>query len=303
MKKEYPLKMNKNARKKTSFNAITRNTRRKTSLLERTFITAAAEGNVELLQEMLRMHENSCVRWKDADLNTALHVAAKNNQADACALLIAAGVQIDARNREKESALSLAVEAGAVNAAKVLLDHKADTTVESHDVPLLHVAAKLQSISLLKLLLAAGVPVDTRRGAYDGETALHLCAENGFVGGVSLLLEYKATVDARNSMRLTPIMYAASIANGHDPQQHFTDNHLRVMEMLLDAGADKEATDLLQRNVIGVALDGKNEDGDCTNPVAIARIRKMMDEQYIRKISRLIHTGGDKPLPLPRRRP
>lgn len=294
--------MNKNVRKKTSFNAITRNTRHKMSLLERTFMSAAADGNTGLLREMLVMHENSCVRWKDADLQTALHLAAKNDHADVCTLLIAAGVAIDARNRAKESALYLAVAAGAVRAAQVLLDHKADMSVERHAPPLLHIAASLQSVPLLKMLLAAGMPVDTPRGIYDSETALHICAEKGFVDGVSLLLEYKATVDARNSMRLTPIMYAASIANGHDPQQRFTDSHLRVMEMLLDAGADKEATDFLQRNVIGVATDGEKKDSDCANPAAIARIRKMMDEQYLRKISRLIHTGGDKPLPLPRRK-
>ena len=115
----------------------------------------------------------------DAAGNTALHHAALCAEPIVAALLVDAGVPLDAVNREGLSALGNACTHGNWSLAAFLLDRGAQATVEN---------------SQPALLLAAGINEDDTTG-------------------VKLLLKRKAAVDVRGRLDRTALMVAA--LDGH----------------------------------------------------------------------------------------
>lgn len=115
----------------------------------------------------------------DAAGNTALHHAALCGEPIVAALLVDAGVPLDAINRDGMTALGTACANGNWILAGFLLDRGAASTVEQAQPA---------------LLLAAGVTEDDATG-------------------VKLLLKRKATVDARGRLDRTALMVAA--LHGH----------------------------------------------------------------------------------------
>ncbi|MGB0135361.1 ankyrin repeat domain-containing protein [Dokdonella sp.] len=111
----------------------------------------------------------------DDDANTAMHHAALCGEPIVAALLLDAGVPLDAVNGEGRTALGMACANGNWPLAAFLLDRGAAVDVD-HSQP--------------ALLLAASVPED------DPE-------------GVRMLLKRKARVDARGLLDRTPLMAAA----------------------------------------------------------------------------------------------
>jgi uncharacterized protein len=96
--------------------------------------------------------------------------------------------------------LHLAVFAGQVESAHVLIEHGADVNIRSTgpiaDVPPLGTAAFASSVPLAGLLLDAGADVNGQGAG--GFTALHTAAQNGDVDLVRALLARGADVSRRN---------------------------------------------------------------------------------------------------------
>ena len=131
--------------------------------------------------------------------------------------------------------------------------------------PLLAAVGK-GSLDTARLLLEAGADVGA---AVEGESALHMAAEDGHVAMVELLVEYKAELDGKSGVGLTPLHLAC--AHGHDdvvrvlPQagaDMFVDcagwtcvavaakkDHVHVLRQLLDAGGeDKRVFEPIERH-------------------------------------------------------
>jgi ankyrin repeat protein len=117
---------------------------------------------------------------RSADGTTALHWAARNNDAMLVDRLLRAGARPHQENRYGATPMALACESG--------------------------------SAALVERLLKAGVSADAT-GPY-GETALHTCAHSGNTAAARVLIAAGASVDPGDSWRgQTPLMWAA--AEGH----------------------------------------------------------------------------------------
>ena len=95
--------------------------------------------------------------------------------------------------------------------------------------PALILAMEKGYVEIVKLLLEAGANANARDK--DGNYALILAMEEGYVGIVKLLLEAGANTNARDEYGWTALMNAAR------------DGHVEIVKLLLEAGADVNATD------------------------------------------------------------
>lgn len=135
----------------------------------------------------------------DLQGGTALHAAAETAECAATLLaLLQRGANVDPVRHGNETPLHLAVEAGNEVAVKTLLSAGADPSV-----CLLSASVKPSSVDTICTFLRCGADVNARR-ASDGNTPLHLAAEVCVLATVDTLLKARADETAVNGRGLTP---------------------------------------------------------------------------------------------------
>jgi hemoglobin len=139
--------------------------------------------------------DRSCVRLLGLRGQTLLHDAALFGQAELAAALVHSGADPDAKEAEGHTPL-----------------YRASTG----DVTL--------------VLLAAGAMVDVASGPTRG-TALHQAARRGYVSVAQALLDYGATIDARDAKEQTPLRRAVNC------------RQIQIAQLLVRHGADPHAAD------------------------------------------------------------
>ena len=170
-----------------------------------------------------------------------LFEAAKQGDAGAVRAALAAGVPADVRDREGRTPLHLAAQAGHTDVIQILLDAGAEVDAEDRDFGSrpLYLAAVGAHVSVAKLLLERGALVDATNHTRDpvsagshhsNYTALDQASEAGHPDLVALLLDHGADVNGRAN-GISPLLLA--VAPGH----------VEVARMLLDHGADVSAKD------------------------------------------------------------
>ena len=175
-----------NAQKKNSF----------TSLHE-----AAFKGRVEVTQVLLNHGANAKLETKDGE--TALHIVSRGEYdsqeqgAVTARLLLEHGVDVNARKKNSFTSLHEAAFKGRVEVTQVLLDHGANTTLETEDgETALHIVSRgaydsqEQGAVTAQLLLEHGVDVNARKKS--GLTSLHEAAFEGRVEVTQVLLDHGA---------------------------------------------------------------------------------------------------------------
>jgi ankyrin repeat protein len=204
---------------------------------------AAFKGRVEVAQVLLDHGANT--KFETDEGETALHVVSRGvydsqeQGVSTVLLLLKRGVDVNALDKKGWTSLHWAAFKGRVKVAQVLLDHVANTKLETDEGDTaLHLVSRgeydseEQGVSTARLLLERGVDVNARRK--DGWTALHWAAFNGRVydsqeQGVRtalLLLERGVDVNARDKNGWTSLHLAAF--NGR----------VEVTKVLLDHGAN-----------------------------------------------------------------
>ena len=148
-----------------------------------------------------------------------LVAAARGIDAEAVALLLAAGADPNLANAEPDSegntalmelsrhgaSLNFLIEAG-TRTMRLLLEHKADVQARNRDgATALHFAASRRP-ELAMLLLAAGAPVAV--AARNGSTPLHRAVEGRQAGLAKTLLDRGADVNAEEAGGVTPLLWA-----------------------------------------------------------------------------------------------
>jgi TonB family protein len=142
-------------------------------------------------------------------------------------LLLAKGVDINAKDNQGSTPLCLAVNNGNKDMVELLLSNKADTNAKNTqgNTPL-QLAMNRGFIGIVKLLIAK-VDVNAKNGK--GETLLHAVSRQGHKDVAEMLLAEGADINAKDNDGYTPLHLAAEFG------------HKDIAELLLAKGADVHA--------------------------------------------------------------
>ena len=167
--------------------------------------------------------------------DAALLAAAARGDADAVALALRAGADLETRDAKQRTALLLAVTGDHLDAARVLVAMGADPDAldDRHDTPWL-VTGVTGSVPMLEALLPAG-PDLTIRNRFGG-VAVIPASERGHVDYVRRVVATGIDVDHVNDLGWTALLEAVILGDGGE-------RHQQIVRILLDAGADRSIGD------------------------------------------------------------
>ena len=218
--------------------------------------------------------------------NTALHLAADAGRAAMVSLLIQATASLNVKNNAGNTPLHLSAEAGHVAVVSLLIQATASLNVKNNtygDTPL-HVAAFNGRAAIVDALIAAGAGVNEQNN--DDQTPLHFGVYSHNVGIVDALIAARASVNAEDVSGQTPLWWAANIRRS-----------FAIVAALIAAGA--------------YWGDAPCESGLATNPVNSSPpcidLHQAVRGGYVFAVATLIATGatldaqdgdGDTPLHL-----
>ncbi|HEY0890444.1 MAG TPA: ankyrin repeat domain-containing protein [Nocardioides sp.] len=170
-----------------------------------------------------------------ADADRALLRAAREGDADAVAVALRAGADIEARDARRRTALLLAVTGDHVEAARVLVAMGADPDAldDRHDTPWL-VTGVTGSVAMLEVLLPAR-PDLTIVNRFGGVSVIP-ASERGHVDYVRRVVRTGIDVDHVNDLGWTALLEAVILGDGGPA-------HQEIVRILLDAGADPAVPD------------------------------------------------------------
>lgn len=134
--------------------------------------------------------------------------AAYHRDLDELNRLIAAGVDINARDEANQTALSTAARRGAKNVVSLLVQHGAqvDTYSSKNETPLMEVA-RSGGAEMASCLIAYGACIDAK--GRDEITPLMMAAKDGHLDVIKVLLQNGADTTAKDSNGWTATMHAS----------------------------------------------------------------------------------------------
>lgn len=164
---------------------------------------------------------SKAIDWCDrSQLNSLLRTASKYGNSYFVSSLIDAGADINSRDIERQSAMSLAVKSGDINTVRVLIEsgYAIDNSVDRF----LHDAATMNRLDLIEILCLGYVDIDMNSVDSKGRTALHRAAMQGNLEVLRFLVSVGSDADASDEKGWTPLHYAA------------LDGHVEAVQLLLD---------------------------------------------------------------------
>lgn len=202
---------------------------------------------------------------------------ARNGNASAVALFLAAGINPNAKNQFGQSALFAAGVTGHAEVMRLLLDKGASLATE-HGVSLLHQAAGKGQTEVIHVLLEKGIDVNAQDTV--GYTALMRAAEAGQDDTVTLLIAKGAKVNAQEMHGYSSLMWAVmkgeketarllaehgADVNAREKKANWTalmmatvKDDIEMVRLLLDKGADPKLADTGGTTALGVARRRRN---------------------------------------------
>lgn len=163
--------------------------------------------------------------------------AAKNNEIGKLQNLLKNGVDIEARDTHKRTALMVATYENNVEASKFLIDAGANLNAQDDrlESPLLHAGA-LGYLEILKAILATNKAKHMVLNRYGG-TALIPACERGHTEVVEELLKIEGyPIDHVNNLTWTALMEAIVLGNGGK-------THTHIVQLLVNAGCNVNIPD------------------------------------------------------------
>ena len=165
-----------------------------------------------------------------------LHLAAHKGHVDEINRLIAAGADVNARDRAGRTPAQVAAFASHDDAVTALAKGGADmNALENRVYDVLTIAAVANDPEMVSLAMDLGNKPDPITSVYDG-TALIAAAHLGHHEVVARLVAGGAPLDHVNNLAWTALIEAVVLGDGGP-------DHVRTVEILVEAGADKTIGD------------------------------------------------------------
>jgi ankyrin repeat protein len=228
---------------------------------------ACAAGHTAVVRLLLEGGGGAALNARNAGRSTPLHIAAQEGHEGAALLLLQDRAEAVADILGKDSAgctpFHFACSRGLGGLARALLDKGAALEAEDNSgcTPVYHASAGGHG-DVLRMILERGAKPNSRNRS--GQTGLHAASEMGHEGVVSALLDNGAAVDALTEQGVSALHIACDMghagvsrllaAKGAALNAKSKDgdsvtpliravggNHVEVVSVLLDAGADTAA--------------------------------------------------------------
>src|SRR5919108_391153 len=169
-------------------------------------LIAAVRSKSSAYVERLIGDDFAIVQARDAAGSTLLHHAAGFGALETMALLLDRGADANAKNRRGSTPLHWAVHDQAK--VRLLLSRGATVNTKQNEgrTPLFLAASLANTTATIQLLLQKGASPNIATA--NGQTPLMAAAIRGNVGALRLLIDAKATVDAKNGAGDTALMLA-----------------------------------------------------------------------------------------------
>jgi ankyrin repeat protein len=159
---------------------------------------------------------------------TPLLIAVQENEREIVELLLGAGANVNAKNKDGQTSLIMAASKGHIKIAEILIANGAKVNIKNNNGwTALMIAASYKHPKIAELLIMKGANIEARN--IHGATSLYIAAYHGDRDIVSLLVEKGSTVDAKINDGFTPLMVAA--LNGHG----------EIVKLLVEKGAGVNA--------------------------------------------------------------
>ncbi|KAK6524342.1 hypothetical protein TWF281_011250 [Arthrobotrys megalospora] len=220
---------------------------------------AASAGFEHAVSLLLKGEDVNYVNVQSGRCGNLLHVASREGYEEIVKFLIKSGADVNLSCGYCGNALLAACQNGHTRIAQTLLENGADINLEHHDYgKALHAASLGGHEDLVQMLLGRGSDVNSQNGVFG--YPLVAASWGGHKGVVQILLQKGADVNARNpgsrfdKSQIRRVQHGIAdiswyprivIWLGNALKAARERGHLEIEQMLLDAGAIKDAGDYL----------------------------------------------------------
>lgn len=186
------------------------------------FLSAAAEGDINLVREMLG--KGAAVNAKSPDGWTALMISASQGYPDMVKLLLDSGANVNEKNDKGQTPLIFAAHWGHQKIVSLLVERGADVNAQMKDGwTALIDAIQMGKADVARFLIEKGAAVNAK--TENNWTALFAAVEGGNAEIVKLLISKGADLNARDDQSITPLSLAKTKGNQE------------IISLLTEAGA------------------------------------------------------------------